>query len=81
MQDWFREHQILKKVLVVQLPCHLEFLEVLILLKEEDLYMSKNSMVVICALFSASRVENILSLSPEGQINQCLWLHKTDQGE
>lgn len=34
MQDWFREHQILKKVLVVQLPRHLEFLEMLVLLEE-----------------------------------------------
>lgn len=34
MQYWFREHQILKKVLVVQLPRDLEFLEVLILLRK-----------------------------------------------
>ena len=34
MQDWLREHQVLKKVLVVQLPCHLELLEVFILLDE-----------------------------------------------
>lgn len=37
MQDWFREHQILKKVLVVQLPRHLEFLEMLILLEENSI--------------------------------------------
>lgn len=37
MQDRFREHQILKKVLVVQLPRHLEFLEVLILLRKKKI--------------------------------------------
>lgn len=37
MQDWFREHQILKKVLVVQLPRHLEFLEMLILLRKQHI--------------------------------------------
>lgn len=34
MKDGFREHQTLEKVLVVQLPRHLEFLQMLVLLEE-----------------------------------------------
>lgn len=46
MQDWFREHQILKKVLVVQLPRHLEFLEVLILLRGKKVWITIKTMTV-----------------------------------
>lgn len=71
MQDWFREHQILKKVLVVQLPRHLEFLEMLILLRKQHIRIGN----------TVRQAMNSTCLTAQ-QLSVALTLKRsTDQGE
>lgn len=46
MQDGFREHQVLKKVLIVELPCHLELLQMFVLLKRKNRASLKRIIII-----------------------------------
>lgn len=92
MQDGFREHQILKKVLVVQLPRHLEFLEVLILLKKKRVWIIVGGKTVTsitsqhnktCAHFIVDKVKTLPLVPPAGQLSHISSFTKeqTHQGE